>query len=444
MKRKSLRALFAGLFLLPSSTAFIEPTIAATGSAHATAICNQTLDTTTAVVITYTNNGECLLKFTSGANSWTAPVAVTEISYLVVGAGGAGGSAYDVASTGGGGGGEVLAGSLSVNPGSVYAISVGLGGKAPTGVSASVFTGAAAATSTTFAGIVARAGGAGSSRNNRTTVIGATAIFTGGGGSGQYSEQTLGAIPSGVTVGGSGGNAYATTASSTKNAGGGGGGAGGNGEAGFQYNSSFTSGVYAGGKGGLGISNSLESGTAQFYGAGGGGGIRSNVFLPGPGGSGVGGTGGSGPFASIVSPTSGATNSGSGGGGAGTDGGGTAITVGGSGADGVVLIRYTPNLKAFPGVPSLSGNAVKGIAKTLTIQSEFAGKVTFSANGRVIPGCRNVLTTSVYPLNTATCSWKPTVQGSVRITASMIPTDSSFSPASNTYYTNVQRRTNNR
>lgn len=420
------------------------PVYAVTGSALSTAICNQTLDTTTAVAISFTSNGDCLLKFTAGTNIWIAPVAVTSINYLVVGAGGAGGSAYEVAAAGGGGGGEVLAGTFPVNPGSSYAISVGVGGKAPTGVSASLFTGAIAATSSMFAGFEARAGGAGSSRYNRTSVVGATSIFTGGGGSAQYFDSTAGATPTGSNIGGSGGSGYPGGGTANRNAGGAGGGAGGNGEAGFQFNSSFSSSIYGGGKGGPGISNTLESGTAQFYGAGGGGGMRAATFAPGAGGSSVGGNGGSGPLPSIVYATAGATNSGSGGGGAGIDSGGTTIAIGGSGADGVVLIRYTPNLKAYPGVPSFNGNAIKGITKTLTIQSEFSGRVTFSANGRTIPGCKNVPTTGAYPLNIATCNWKPAVQGSVRITTSMIPTDSSFSAASNTLYTSVQRRTNNR
>lgn len=437
---RRLRPLFAAA-LGSLALVFTPASIAVTGSASGTSICNQTLDTTTAVTIQLTSNGDCLVKFLSGSNGWVAPVAITTVNYLVVGGGGAGGSAYEVAAAGGGGGGEVLSGTFTTTPGTRYDLAVGLGGEAPNAYTGSAFTGASAATSSTFANVVARPGGAGSSRSNRTTIINATALFTGGGGSAQYDQGSAGATPS-AGQGGKGGNGYPGNAVANRNAGGGGGGAGGAGEAGFEYNTGFLSSIYGGGKGGLGIANSLETGTAQFYGAGGGGGMRAVTFAPGAGGSGIGGNGGSGPLGSIVYPTAGAQNTGSGGGGAGIDSGGTTIAVGGAGAKGLVLLRYRPNLNAIPSDISFSSTLYKGQETTISARSEFAGIVSFYVNGKIIPRCRNVRTSGAYPSNTATCAWKPSVQGSMRVKASVAPTDLAFFPASSEVQVSVKRRTN--
>jgi hypothetical protein len=69
------------------------------------------------------------------------------------------------------------------------------------------------------------------------------------------------------------------------------------------------------------------------------------------------------------------------------------------------------------------------------------GKITFYHNGKVIAGCRNVLTSSL----TASCNWKPSVHGGARISAAIAPTDSSI-PAgvSPTFSVGVSVRTDNR
>ena len=75
---------------------------------------------------------------------------------------------------------------------------------------------------------------------------------------------------------------------------------------------------------------------------------------------------------------------------------------------------------------SLTGGAntaVKGTAVTITATVNVAGKVKFYANGKVIGGCAAKSATT-----SATCSWKPSVQGqSVLLTALLDPTSNSYS-----------------
>ena len=85
--------------------------------------------------------------------------------------------------------------------------------------------------------------------------------------------------------------------------------------------------------------------------------------------------------------------------------------------------------------------AQKGISNTLTATSSSDGTVTFYANGKKIAGCISRPTQNL----SATCSWKPTVQGSVTITAILIPTDESASAArANLLNVAVIRRTGRR
>ena len=75
---------------------------------------------------------------------------------------------------------------------------------------------------------------------------------------------------------------------------------------------------------------------------------------------------------------------------------------------------------------SLAGGVVtvaKGTAINITASVNTAGKVKFMVNGKVIGGCAAKSATT-----SATCSWKPAIQGqSVALTALLDPTSSSFS-----------------
>jgi hypothetical protein len=93
---------------------------------------------------------------------------------------------------------------------------------------------------------------------------------------------------------------------------------------------------------------------------------------------------------------------------------------------------------------SLAGGVVtvaKGTAINITASVNTAGKVKFMVNGKVIGGCAAKSATT-----SATCSWKPAIQGqSVALTALLNPTSSSFSNArSSALNVGVVRRTGRR
>jgi hypothetical protein len=227
---------------------------------------------------------------TVGSTTWTAPIGVTSVEYIVVGGGGGGGGGYDTGSGGGGGGGMVLTGTtITINPGSVYTVVVGAGGVASTNNYPTINeTSGGDGVSSSFDTITALGGDGGKSSRTQT------------GGSGKGGEaQTLSAS----AVGGSGGGNSGTSAGGS---GGGGGGA----------NTAGTNGVPgAGGSGGTGIVNSL-SGSSITYGTGGNG-ARGNTTTSGANGT---------------------SNRGNGGGGGGFGSGGARN--GGAGGSGIVVIRY--------------------------------------------------------------------------------------------------------
>jgi hypothetical protein len=93
---------------------------------------------------------------------------------------------------------------------------------------------------------------------------------------------------------------------------------------------------------------------------------------------------------------------------------------------------------------SLAGgviNVAKGTAITITASVNVAGKVKFYANGKVIGGCASKSATT-----SATCSWKPAIQGqSVALTALLNPTSVSYSNVrSSALNVGVGRRTGRR
>jgi hypothetical protein len=75
---------------------------------------------------------------------------------------------------------------------------------------------------------------------------------------------------------------------------------------------------------------------------------------------------------------------------------------------------------------SAGATAEKGVRNTLTATVSNAGTVTFFLNGKRIPGCISVKSQS----GTATCYWKPSLQGSFRLTATLIPTNTAIDPVS--------------
>jgi hypothetical protein len=78
---------------------------------------------------------------------------------------------------------------------------------------------------------------------------------------------------------------------------------------------------------------------------------------------------------------------------------------------------------------------------TISATTNFAGKVTFFANGKRIGKCISVPTVSLV----ATCNYKPTVHGPVTITATFVPTNVAYAATSSELFrTKISVRTNNR
>ena len=79
--------------------------------------------------------------------------------------------------------------------------------------------------------------------------------------------------------------------------------------------------------------------------------------------------------------------------------------------------------------PTVSGSVNKGIATTISVTLNSAGKVRFFVGGNRISNCLARSTTGSYPNFTATCAWKPPVTGRQSLTARVTPSDNSFSAA---------------
>ena len=77
--------------------------------------------------------------------------------------------------------------------------------------------------------------------------------------------------------------------------------------------------------------------------------------------------------------------------------------------------------------PTLSAPAAKGTAVTISMTVNVTSKVMFYANGKRIATCNARVTSGTYPNNVATCLWKPTVSGAVKITAVVTPVAPGFS-----------------
>ena len=92
---------------------------------------------------------------------------------------------------------------------------------------------------------------------------------------------------------------------------------------------------------------------------------------------------------------------------------------------------------------SLAGgvtSAPKGQAILITATIDQAGRVTFTVDGKKIPGCINRLNS----IGNATCSWKPAVQKAVTIRASLNPTNNVYQGSNSSMAVQVVRRTGTR
>jgi hypothetical protein len=76
--------------------------------------------------------------------------------------------------------------------------------------------------------------------------------------------------------------------------------------------------------------------------------------------------------------------------------------------------------------PVVTGVQQKSKSTTLTATTSVAGKVTFYAGTKKIPGCIGRLTVDVSGTQTATCSFKPNTSGQLRFSAQLVPTSGSI------------------
>jgi hypothetical protein len=235
--------------------------------------------------------------FTSSDN-FSVTTSITSCEYLIVGGGGGGGASQGTsswASGGGGGGGFARASGgfgIFVNTGT-FPVVIGTGGAG---------------------GLPNTAAGASGTSSSWNSIV-----ANGGTGGGAYSTHTGGSSNFSGGIGGGAPN-Y------------GGGGGGGSGAAGTNGTGTF------GGAGGAGVTSSIN-GTISNYSGGGGGGVYG-AGIPGNGGTGGGGAGA--PAGINNNGIPGTNGTGGGGGGASTSSASKAgaISTGGRGGDGIVIIRY--------------------------------------------------------------------------------------------------------
>jgi hypothetical protein len=280
---------------------------------------------------------------------------------------------------------------------------------------------------------------------------GDTSIKRGAGGGGATDIRISGnALTDRVIVAGGGAGAARYDGYLTNHPGVGGGTSGGNGytdwltvESGNNGRGGTQSQGGAGGSnGGTAISGSLGAGgrgviNTSFGSCGGGGGFY------GGGGSGVGAAagGGSGYVGGVTSSTITAGNASMP-----NPAGGNMV---GRSGNGYIKITYEEVIvnAAFT-LFQLAGATTTATFRTsvaISATVTVASKVTFRANGRVIPGCKN-RTTSGSGFNfTISCSWKPSMRGHVTVLATADPvTDGISNVTSSPISVGVINRTGNR
>jgi len=268
---------------------------------------------------------------------------------------------------------------------------------------------------------------------SHTGGIGGTSSYVSADG-GQGGSQGCG-IQSGGEAGGTGGGGGGATVAVINSSyifAGGGGGTGGTGRAAtnnsnlagaaaFSFNSSnYVSGTNAGESGGSALMMSNDSCPSQIGSGGGGGG----GLIGGYGGnagiksicndhtatSAKGGYPGLNSTSSVLTSTSSSYVSRS------TDT--TDSTAYGSV---VIVLVYKGTATATLSLPA--GNLVYRQATTISDTATVAGKITFRANGKILPGCKNKVATANVVV---TCSYKPSTRNSVTITATLDPTNPDF------------------
>lgn len=373
-------------------------------------------------------SGTCTINFdtTGDYYLWSAPTTGT-YTFQVWGA--QGGSALNtngnVAQTGPLGG--YAAGNYPLTSGQAVYVYVGGQGSGSTSTSAAIsggFNGGGIGYNGDATGRAASGGGGSDIRINSNSLSNRAIVAGGGGGGRLYTGY---GTPSGGFGGGTSGQAGATSLYGLVYSGGGGtqseGGAGG------QNGGTAGSGTL--GNGGNGISG-------HPYGSSGGGG---GYFGGGGAGVGMSPGGGSGYVGGVTSSTITAGNA--------TmpnPAGGTMV---GRSGNGYIRITYEQVIvnAAFT-LFQLAGAATTATFRTsvtLSATVTVASRVTFRANGKVIPGCKNRTASGSGSTFTATCPWKPSARGSVTVLATADPvTDGILNVTSSPISVGIINRTGKR
>lgn len=364
--------------------------------------------------------------YTGDFYTWTVPASTT---YTLEVWGSQGGSAgYNGTLLSAGGKGGYAKGNIALTAASTIAIYVGGQGAGLNSTSTSATMsggwnggGAGYVGTSTSDGRGSGGGGATDIRVNGSALSNRVIVAGGGAGGEKYSGYGTN-IP-GVGGGTSGGDGATANYDTTQPYNGKGGSSSAGGARGHNCGGvvSSTSGV-------SGIGGNGDIGRDDMGSAGAGGGY----FGGGGAGCGMGAGGGSGYVGGVTTTTLIAGNSTM------PDPAG-GFTTGRTG-DGYARITYTWGTATISLSLAGGGNtASKGVAKTINAVIDFAGKVTFYANGKKIPGCFNLAAT----VGTKTCSWKPNVQKRVTLTASIIPT-AGLPGTSSPFIVNVEKRTGTR
>jgi hypothetical protein len=383
-------------------------TLVATGTNPS--VCNQIVSNSSGITAQRSSQ-ECIVTFTNTTEaSWTVPAGVTRISAIIVGGGGGGGDSKADSTGGGGGSGGFFQNSNIAVAGSI-AIAVGAGG------SGSSQTTQGGNGGTSYIGTLKVGGGGGGNgviyqggARARAGVGGADFVSSGSGGGGRptgtaaFTNEYLGGLAGDYAISGVDflGITYSGLQGSAGNRNGDGasGGMGGV----VSPSSNRTSSISG---------SSVEYSKISGYRAWEDGASTAGTKTPGSGGS---------PNYSY-----------------GTDPYGS----GGSGANGIVIIRYT--IVTTISSPTFSGVINKGATESMTVTMTIPGRVRFYIGNKRIPQCLAVPTTGTAPELTATCTWKPAVQGMQSVYAVLTPTEGTFSQAtSDKSLINVLKRSNNR
>lgn len=395
--------------------------------------------TISSVESTTQSNGDTVVTFPrsylTSQGGWKVPAGVTKMESLVVAGGGAGGSR---AGGGGGAGGYVATAlnTLTFTPGAVETITVGQGG-----VGQNNWRGSNGQNSALGNRRIALGGGSGGSANGGDNAPRNGADGGSGGGAATgFAGLTVGLAKQNANYGYGLGSDGALALGAAYYPGGGGGGSS---SAALVATSSSATTWSSGGNG---TSNSI-SGNPICYSTGGGGGFGystvggPSTMLKSNGGN-CGGAanpnGGRGSYGKLAAEW-GAPNTGAGGGGTGFDDSVTgADQPGGSGGSGVIVLRYLSTLTAtFTGVTT----ATYRQSSSISVTASLASKVTFLANGKRIAGCISLLTNSSL---VATCSWRPSIRGTITLTATVTPLLPGVSAQSKSVIANVARRSGSR